>query len=560
MVIVLVWCTVAAVSLLAARSDLAAGARSLRAVRSRADIAELAGPGSTRDLASARRSFERGSHRLASPALLPLRILPVASRHLAAARSLAKGSTEAVGVAERALASVRRVEARPHRSGPDRLALLGQLADVAATAERELAAVRFAAHGPLLPPLADAIGEVKDDQAKAVRAASQLRDVAAAVAAVLRGPQPYLLLGANNAEMRDGSGMFLSAATLSLRGGEIQLGSVAPTETVVLPPRTVPVRGDLAANWPWLDPGRDLRNLGLTADFPQSAAIAADNWARVPGGSEVGGVISVDVDALRSLLRAVGPVKVGGVRYTADNVREELLRNQYRRAEDRTARRDQLGEVARAIFDRLQQGRWKVDDLASQLVDAVAGRHLLVWSRDAGVEQAWSDVGADGHLRPTSVSVGLLNRAAIKVDSWVDTSTDVSTEPRRGGRSYLTIRYQIHDGSPGSGPPYLAGPNVPGLAAGDLRGLVVVNLPAGTTNATMTGATPFLEGGDGPTSVIGGEVTVAKGQTVTVTVTALLPPGLDHLDLEPAARIPATRWTVNGSSFDRDRRRSVPIR
>lgn len=554
------WGVLGAVILLSARADLAAGGRSLRAVRSRADITALAGAGSSRDLASARRSFERASGRLDSPVLLPLRVLPVASRHMAAARSLAHGSSDAVDVAERALAGVRRVEARPHRTGRDRLELLGQLAEVAATAQRELAAIRFEAEGPLLPPLADAVGEVRGQQADAVRGTGRLHDVATAIEAVLRGPQPYLLLGANNAEMRNGSGMFLSAATLSLQGGEIGLGPVAPTETIVLPPGAVRVGENLAANWPWLDTGRDLRNLGLSADFPQSAAVAAVNWSKVPVGAEVGGVISVDVDAMRSLLKAVGPVEVDGVRYTADTVREELLRNQYRRgADDRVERRDQLGDVAHAIFERLQAGRWKVDDLASQLVDAVAGRHLLVWSGDAAVERAWNDVGADGHLRPSSLSIGLVNRAAIKVDSWVDTSADVTTEARPGGRARLTVRYQVRDLSPGEGPPYLAGPNVAGLAAGDLRGLVVANLPAGSTDVVMTGARPFLDGGDGPTVVIGGEVTVRKGEMITVTVTAMLPAHLGHLDLEPAARIPATQWTVNGRSFERDRRRSVPI-
>ena len=38
----------------------------------------------------------------------------------------------------------------------------------------------------------------------------------------------------------------------------------------------MPASGDLAANWPWIDAGRDLRNVGLTADFPQSAALAVD--------------------------------------------------------------------------------------------------------------------------------------------------------------------------------------------------------------------------------------------------------------------------------------------
>ncbi len=84
--------------------------------------------------------------------------------------------------------------------------------------------------------------------------------------------------------------MFLSAATLGFDQGRLELGDVRPTQELVLPPGSVPVTGDLAANWPWLDPGRDLRNLGLTADFPQSAALAvgqlgagAGRWPRWAG-------------------------------------------------------------------------------------------------------------------------------------------------------------------------------------------------------------------------------------------------------------------------------------
>jgi hypothetical protein len=75
----------------------------------------------------------------------------------------------------------------------------------------------------------------------------------------------------------------------------------------------------------------------------------------------------------------------------------------------------------------------------------------------------------------------------------------------------------------------------------------------------IEGARPFLEGGDGPTLVTAGEVTVPAGATATVTVTALLADGVDEIVLEPSARIPRTRWVVEGEAIDRDRRRTVEL-
>ena len=66
----------------------------------------------------------------------------------------------------------------------------------------------------------------------------------------------------------------------------------------------------------------------------------------------------------------------------------------------------------------------------------------------------------------------------------------------------------------------------------------------------MSGAEVFLEGGDGPTVVVGGKLTVPRGKRATVTVTAVLPAGLDQLVLEPSARIDPTSWTVNGTEWE----------
>jgi len=556
----LAWSATATYLLLGARSDLEAGAASLRRVRSGASVAALARPPTARRLRSAGSRFRRASSRLDNPFLTPLRLVPVASRHIEASRELAHASSDGVDVADEALAGVRDVVARPHRTGAQRIALLHRLVGVAENSQQRLAGIRVRADGPLLPQLADAVDELRAQQLQAMEGADHLAMVSAAVAEVLDGPKPYLVLGANNAEMRDGSGMFLSAATLALHRGQLELGPVRPTEEIVLPPETGPVEPELAANFPWLDTGRDLRNLALTANFPQSAKVAAANWAATPGGEPVAGVISLDVDAIRSLLRVVGPLEVGGIRYTSDSARSELLRSQYRRTpQDREARRDQLGQVARAVFERLQQGRWKVDELATELVDAVQGRHLLVWSSDPNVQRAWRDARADGHLTSSTVSVGLVNRSATKVDSWVGTTVALRTERNAREGTRLTIRYQVQDGSPAEGPKYLVGPNIDGLAAGDVRSLVMANLPAGSTRMTVQGARKFLNGGDGPTHVLGADLIVRRGQTATVTITADLPPGLRQLELEPSARIPGTKWSLNGTNLGRDRRRTVEI-
>ncbi|WP_421119147.1 DUF4012 domain-containing protein [Aquihabitans daechungensis] len=557
---VLLWLAAVAWLLVGARSEMAAGTSDLRAVRRDASISSLVEPASRADIRAAADHFDAAEAKIDSPLLAPLQIVPVASRHLRASRQVVDASQEGAAVADDALGSLVELTERPRTAGPERVETLHDLAEIAGRAQVALDGIDPGSPDALIGPLGDAVAELDEQRADAARAAGRLRSTSLAVADVLQGPTPYLLLGANNAEMRNGSGMALSAAELSFDEGRMQLGDVRPTADLVVGEGEVPASGDLAANWPWIDAGRDLRNVGLTADFPQSASLAVDTWSAVPGGGEVGGVILIDVDGIRSLLRVVGPVEVDGVRYTADTVRGELLRRQYSRFDgDRASRRDQLGAVARAIFERLEAGAWRLEDLATQLADAVQGRHLLVWSTDAEAAKAWDAVGADGHLSEDSVSVGLLNRGATKTDSWVDAAVDVVTTSRIDDRHDLTLTYTIDNRVPGSGPAYVVGPNVDGLAAGDHAGLAMVSLPAGSTDVEMTGAEVFLQGGDGPTVVVGGRVVVPRGETATVTVTAVLPAGLDHLVLEPSARIDPTAWTVNGVERERDRRRTLAI-
>lgn len=554
------WSLVAGWLLADARSAMESGRDQLEGLRAGATPSSVLAPRTAGALAHAEDDFSRARSRLRSPVLTPLRIVPVVGRHLRAADRVVHSAHGSAALAVEAVVDVRAVAERPLPGGPGRVEALDDLADIVARTRAGLEALDPGSPDALAGPLAGAVDALARERQEALRGFDHAESATRALSRLLAGPTPYLLIGANNAEMRAGSGMFLSAATLGFDQGRLDLGDVHPTQELVLPAGTVPVTGDLAANWPWLDPGRDLRNMGLTVDFPQSAALAAANWAEVPGGAEVGGVIAVDVDALRSLLEVVGPVEVGGVRYTVDTVRGELLREQYRRYDDQDARRDQIGDVAEEVFERIEAGDWELDRLATALVDAVRGRHLMVWSSDPATQRAWRTAGADGRLQDRSLAVSLLNRGAEKLDSYLDVSGRLtSTRADAAGRVGVRLTYTVRNGAPEYGPPYLIGPNVGGLEAGEHRAIVVVNLPAGTTDVTFDGARRTLEGGDGPTVVVAGELSVERGATAVIEVSARLPKGLRSVVLEPSARIPPTRWEVDGTPLDLDVRRTIDV-
>ena len=554
------WGLVVAGLLISASLSLASGSDALQTVRAQASIDDLTSEATLRDLHGAEGDFDSAARRVGNPLVAPARLVPFVGRQIRGMDRLATSGRDGSEAAAAALDDVQDLSDGSQAGGPERVAMLRELERVADDLHGELAALDVGSASGLVGPLHEAVADAAHGQRSATRGAARLQAASGALADLFEGPDSYLLIGANNGEMRAGSGMFLSAAELHFEDGRAELGEVRPTADLVLPEGRVTATGDLQANWGWLDPGRDLRQLGVSADLPQSAETAVRTWEAIPGNGPVSGVIVIDVDGIRSLLRVVGPVEVDGVRYTSDNVRGQLLREQYRRyGDDRTERREQLGAVAKVIFERIEAGDWKLGALATQLTDSVAARHLMVWSADDPLQGTWNDLGADGHLEPSSLAVNLINRSANKLDSWIDTTADVDTERRADGTTALTLTYRITNRSTGEGARYVVGPNIDGIGAGDHRGLVVANLPAGARDVTMDGAKVFLQGGDGPTAVVGGEITIPAGGTATVTVTAVLPKGLDRLVLEPSARIPRTHWVVDGDALDRDRRTTVVL-
>jgi hypothetical protein len=235
-------------------------------------------------------------------------------------------------------------------------------------------------------------------------------------------------------------------------------------------------------------------------------------------------------------------------------VEEELFHEQYLRFPDDadvSQRRDELGALARAVFTTLDGGGWSVSRLGSGLAHAVGGRHLMLWSAQAGEESAWHDLGADGALGPDSLMVSVLNRGGNKLDWFLQVSSDVRVR-RVGDDSEVAVTVHLDNRVPAGEPTLVAGPDVhSGVGAGVYLGIVTVDLPAVARQARFDGVEHLaVVGPDGPgQQVIGFQLDVAPGSARTVVARFRLPGRRGTLRVEPSARVPGVHWTSGRTSW-----------
>ena len=127
------------------------------------------------------------------------------------------------------------------------------------------------------------------------------------------GPRTYLVMGENNAEMRD-EGSTLSYSLLHTSNGVItespggSVGNIEPSSPVP----GVPIPAGTEADFGELDPTGIWQSTNATADFSFSG-LDMDRMLADTTGVDVNGVIGIDVVALQALLGLTGPVTVAGI-------------------------------------------------------------------------------------------------------------------------------------------------------------------------------------------------------------------------------------------------------
>lgn len=546
-----VWLAAAALDAVAAVAAARDGKRAADAAKAAASPEDLVTGKPLADLRRARARFASAHHRLRSPLLAPVRVLPVLGRQLRSADGVTGAAEEVADIGAGAVGEAQRVLNQPHRTGPDRVVLLRRLADTAARADARLDGLDLGPRTALLSPLrhahdqlADQLNRLRDGLAKGSAGAHAAADL-------LAGPRRYLLLGSNNSEMRDGQGMFLSAGLLQTVDGQLHLEDFRSTPDLTLPPGAVVAPPELAEHWGFARPTEDMRNLGMSPRFDATAPVAARMWAAA-GNPPVDGVLAIDPLGLQAVLAAVGPVQVGDQRIGGDNVVDYLLHGQYvRHAQDEgQARKEELGTIAHAAMGALQDREWSVGQLGKGLATAARGRHLLAWSSRREEQDAWRAAGVDGALSDDSFALGVISTSGNKLDHFVQVRADLVTHPNGAGTS-VEIRVHVENTVPPGEPAYVSGRDPKtGLADEVYGGILALNLPDDAQRGRVDGVDHLVAlGPDGPTRLVATSFTLKRGEQRTLVARFELRRAHGTMRVLPTARVPGVSWSFNAAPW-----------
>ncbi len=321
-------------------------------------------------------------------------------------------------------------------------------------------------------PLGDARREF-DDVARST--ASRLMDGADALSAARTfmgagGERRYLVALQNNAEMRN-QGAILSYVLTRFTGSPPRLVFERNGSVLDLPldrPAPTPVPAGTEEVFGFIRPTQLWQSVNATADFAFSGRAMVDMY-RQATGQPVDGVIGVDVPGLASLLAAVGPVTVDGLAepLTATNVSRVLLHDLYRGlgpTSDQTVRKERLGDVLRAVIDRLTTGERDAVALGRELGNAAQGGHIRLFSASTEEEQVFERTGLGGGpatSRPDhTFHLAVENRTATKLDYFVKPSVRQEIELTEAGTAIVRTTVTVDNQAPKDGQPsYQLGPD-----------------------------------------------------------------------------------------------------
>jgi hypothetical protein len=564
-----IWIVVSAVLLVMAKQDADRGLDQLRAVQAELAPADrLRGEGHAR-FESARRAFAAAHAKATNPLLAPWRVVPFVGRQVRTVGSMTGAAEDIVRVGGRALdATAAEMAATDAADGAARIELARRLGAIAAAASAELETVRVGP-GHLIGPLQRARDRLDGELGRLRATVADAALAGDGLAQFLQGPTRYLVFAANNAEMRQGSGAFLSAGVMTIRDGKFALGEMEPTEDLMLDPGAVPVRdADFAREWGFAEPTTDFRELATTTRFDVVAAHALEMWTERKG-ERLDGVLVLDPIALRALLKVTGSVEVEGEVYDSSNVAFEIFLDQYELVEagapGQAFRRDVLSKIARAAIAELEAGGWDTIDLIDALRPAVRGRHVLAWSPDAAQQAGWRAIGVDGALEADTIALGLQNRAGNKLDQFVEIEAVLHGVPVDDAIA-MTIEITLRNTAPEDLPGYVEGPylGTPRAGAGKYQGWLVVELPAFARNNRVDvegeQVPQVVSGRSGPGQrVVGALVEFERGTAMHATVHFELPAGFDAVAIAPSARVPVVRWRAGGGDFGDSSGRRVEL-
>lgn len=370
------------------------------------------------------------------------------------------------------------------------------------------------------------------------------------------GPQNYLLVMQNNAELRASGGLPGALALVTADHGKLTFGkqvlatSLGVRATPVLP--LTPLETQLFST----QPGVDMRDANLTPDFSRAADLWRARWQEVEGGN-LDGVLAVDPVTLGYILGATGPVTIPALTLPIDgkfvsfpqrtfseaNV-VDYLEHQVYIDYPSVAQQEVVFQATTAVvFQRLTKGGASAASLLKALGRAGSEHRVYVESFDQPARSLLAGTPVAGDLqtpikgRPR-VNVLFNDFTAAKMSYYLRYSLDVTSTSCNAGKQGLSAHLKIWSTAPANAgkvlPPFITGGGLYGVKPGSQSvQYMIVGPVAGTVSNMLVNGAPLTKdpgnttalpdfsqrGSLGDRPLLSNYVGIDPGQTIDITWT-----------------------------------------
>jgi len=285
----------------------------------------------------------------------------------------------------------------------------------------------------------------------------------------LSKPQTYLLVLQNNTELRPTGGFIGTYGIIKVKDGKIISFNTdniynldePNKETLHIEPPW-PLKKYNAVN-DWF-----MRDANWSPDWPTSAR-KIEWFYHLEGGQEkkIDGVIAIDPDFIKSLLKITGPIKVDGLEFNEKNFTEELEyqveKGYLRKGIESSERKEIIGSLGNQLLDKIYKipvERWP--SLWQSVKESIDQKHVLAYLKNQELQkqvilQNWG--GEIKNVHHDYLMVVDANLASLKTDSVMERSIHyqlnendqgdliaktIITYENNGGFTWLTTRYRTY--------------------------------------------------------------------------------------------------------------------
>jgi hypothetical protein len=284
------------------------------------------------------------------------------------------------------------------------------------------------------------------------------------------GPRRYLVLFENPAESRASGGVPGDYAEVTAVAGKLSLVKVG--STVALGSSGNPAGKhligpeDYLARYSQFEPEDYWANVPMSPDFPSVGEVASNLYPEC-GGAKVNGVVSLDPVAMAGFLEAIGPITAPqwSVPVDAGNAVAILAHDEYIHfGTDGSLQVEFVQALIRSLWLGLVTRKLpSLPTLADDLLPALRGRHLLLYSRTPQAESFFEAVHVAGSMPPVDgdfLDVVTQNAAGNKIDWYLRRSIDYrAVLSRTSDQIMAVLTLKLHNLSPDSGlPPVIIDP------------------------------------------------------------------------------------------------------